>query len=76
MSSLLMFNTVYGLEIQSVMLVFSTLLLTVGPPLYLLSDLPHPSPPSQSKRLVYTDSVWLGGGGGGVLSSVVDHILQ
>jgi hypothetical protein len=41
-------------------------------PLYLLSDLHHPFPPSQSKRTVYTESVWLGGG---VLSCVVDHIL-
>jgi hypothetical protein len=40
-------------------------------PLYLLSDLP----PSQTKCTVYTDSVWLGGGGG-VLNCVVDHILQ
>jgi hypothetical protein len=31
-------------------------------PLYLLSDLP---PPSQSKRTVYTDSVWLWGVGVG-----------
>jgi hypothetical protein len=32
------------------------------------------SPPSQTKCTVYTDSVWLWGGG--VLSCVVDHILQ
>jgi hypothetical protein len=44
-------------------------------PFYLLSDHPHPSPPSQSKRTAYTDSVWLWGGGG-VLSCVVDHNLQ
>jgi hypothetical protein len=31
----------------------------------LLSDLPHPSPSSQSKRTVHTDGVWLWGGGGG-----------
>jgi hypothetical protein len=41
-------------------------------PLYLLSDLPHL--PSQSKSTVFTDSAWLRGGG--VLSCVVDHILQ
>jgi hypothetical protein len=42
--------------------------------LYLLSDLPLPLPPSQTKCTVYTDSVWHGGGG--VLNCVVDHILQ
>jgi hypothetical protein len=43
-------------------------------PSNLLSGSP---PPSQSQRTVYTDSVWLGGdGGGGVLSCVGDHILQ
>ncbi len=36
----------------------------------LLSDLPHPSPSSQSKRTVHTDSVWLGGGGGGLGTGV------
>jgi hypothetical protein len=55
-------------------LVFSTQLVNCFPqgrrnytsvllPLYLLSDLP---PPSQSKCTVFTDSVWLCGGGGGV----------
>jgi hypothetical protein len=34
-------------------------------PLYLLSDLPL-LPPSQTKCTVYTDSVWLWGGGWGV----------
>jgi hypothetical protein len=43
-------------------------------PLYLLSDL-HPS---QSICTVYTDNLWLWGWGwgGGVVSFVVDHILQ
>jgi hypothetical protein len=45
-------------------------------PFYLLSDLPHPSPPSQSKCTVYKDSVWLCGGGVVELSCVVDLILQ
>ncbi len=50
-------------------------LCTVAPPLYLLSDLLPPPPPSQCT--VYTDSVWLWGGGGGrVLKCTVDHILQ
>ncbi len=35
---------------------------------------PPPFSPSQSKHTFYTDSVWLWGGG--VLSCVVDHILQ
>jgi hypothetical protein len=34
-------------------------------PLYLLSDL-LPPPPAQTKCTVYTDNVWLRGGGGGV----------
>jgi hypothetical protein len=63
MSSLLVFNRVYRLEIQSVMLIFSTQLC-----------LPRPYPTSQSQKQLYTDSVWLGGGG--VLSCVGDHILH
>ncbi len=43
-------------------------------PFYLLSHLPQPSPPSQSK-LQYIKTV-CGYGGWGVLSCVVDHILQ
>jgi hypothetical protein len=42
-------------------------------PLYLLSDLPPP-PPSQTTCTVYTDSMWLRGGG--VLNCAVDRILQ
>jgi hypothetical protein len=60
MSSLLVFNRVYGHV--GIFDPSCELLL-----LYFLSDLPHP--PSQSKRTVYTDSVWLWGvgwGGGGV----------
>jgi hypothetical protein len=34
-------------------------------PLYLLSDLPHPSPTSQSKRTVYETVFGCGGGGWG-----------
>ncbi len=74
MSSLLEFNRIYRLEIQSVMttpLVNCCELL----PQYLLSDLPHPVPPSQSKRTVYNGQT-VCGCGGGVLSCVVDHILQ
>ncbi len=63
MSSLLMFNRVYRLEIQSVMLVFSTPPVNCCPSTYLLSDLPHPFPPSQSKRTVHCVAV---GGGEGV----------
>ncbi len=73
MLSLLVFNRVYRLEIQSVMLVFSTRLVYCCPSTFSLTYLP-----SQSKRTVYTDS---GSGCGGVgcgraLSCVVDHILQ
>jgi hypothetical protein len=50
------------------------LYLCTAAPLYLLSDLP---PPSQTKCTVFTDSVWLcGGGDGGVLNWAEDHILQ
>jgi hypothetical protein len=61
-------NRVYRLEIQSVMLVFSTPLVNCCPPTFsLTTPTPPPPPPipSQSKH-----SVW------GVLSCVVDHILQ
>jgi hypothetical protein len=56
MSSLLVFTKVYRLEVQS------------DPccellQLYLLSDLPHPSPPSQS---VWAVGWGVGGWGGGV----------
>ena len=43
-------------------------------PSNLLSGSPPPLPPSQSQSSVFTDSVWLGRGGG-VLSCVEDHIL-
>jgi hypothetical protein len=66
MSSLLVFNRFYRLEILSVMLAFSTLLcellhlnLPSGSP-------PPPLPPSQSQITVCTDSVWQGGGEWGV----------
>jgi hypothetical protein len=55
------------------MLIFSTPLRHCFPSTFSLTS----PPPSQSKRTVYTDSVWLWGcGGRGVLSCVVDHILQ
>jgi hypothetical protein len=70
MSSLLVFNRVYGERVSHVGIFDPSCELL---PLYLLSDLPPP--PSQSKRTVYTDSVCQLGGEG-VLSWVVDHILQ
>jgi hypothetical protein len=63
MSSLLVFNKDYRLEIQSVMLVLSTQLcelLSLYLSLWFTS--PRPLPPSQSKSTVYTD--WEGVGGG------------
>jgi hypothetical protein len=62
MSSLLVFNRVYRLEIQSVMLVISTQLCELLPPNLLSGS--TPPPPSQSEYTVCTDSVWLRGGGG------------
>jgi hypothetical protein len=44
-------------------------------PLYLLSDLPHPSP-LHKVNIRYKQTVTGCGGRGGVLSCVVDHILQ
>jgi hypothetical protein len=61
MSSLLAFNIVYRLEIQSVMLEFRSSLT------FSMIHLPHPSPPSQSISTVYTDSLWLGGDRGWIL---------
>ncbi len=59
--------------IKSVMLVFSIPLVNCWPSTF--SDLPHPSPFSRCQRTVYTDSA-VCGCGGGVLSCVVDHIMQ
>jgi hypothetical protein len=64
MSSLLEFNRVYRLEIQSLMLVFSTPLMKCCPSTFFLTS--PPLPPSQSIRTA------VGGGVGGVK----DHILQ
>ncbi len=50
MSSLLVFNTVYRLEIQSVMLVFSAPLVNYRPS-NLLSGSPTPSPPPFPVRI-------------------------
>jgi hypothetical protein len=62
MSSSLVFNRVYRLEIQSVM-VFSTPLVNCCP-LYILSDLPHPYPlPKVNVQYIQTVC---GCGGGGV----------
>jgi hypothetical protein len=74
MSSLPVFNRVYRLGIQSVILVFRLNFVSYC---YssLLSGLPPPLPPSQSQSAVYTDSMCLGEGGE-VLSCVGDHILQ
>jgi hypothetical protein len=73
------FIRVYRLEIQSVMLVFSTQLfeLQYCPPSNLLSGsealLPPPPPFPKSKYTVQTVCGWEGGG---MLSPVGDHILQ
>jgi hypothetical protein len=71
MSSLLVFNIVYRLEIKSVMLVFSTPHVNCCPSTFSLTS-PTPPPPSQSK---YIKTV-CGCGGGGVFSCVVDNILE
>ncbi len=45
-------------------------------PSILLSDLPPPPSEVNVQCTVYRQCVAVGGGGGGVLSCVVDHILQ
>jgi hypothetical protein len=72
MLSLLMFNKVYRLEIKSFMLVSSTDPSCELLPVYLLSDLPHPSP-LLKVNVQYYQTVC---GCRGVLSCVVDHILR
>ncbi len=63
MSSLLVFDKVYRLEIQSVMLVFSTPLVNCCLSTF-SSDLHHPSPlPKVNVQYVFTGSVWLVGEG-------------
>jgi hypothetical protein len=60
------------------MLVFSTALVN-SYPIYLLSDLLHPSSPLPKVNEQYTCTQTVcgcGGGGGVLLSCVVDHILQ
>ncbi len=60
-----MLKRVYRLEIQSVMLLFSTQLcdlLPLQPSLWFPSLVPTPFPVSKYSK-VYTDSVWLGWGG-------------
>ncbi len=52
-----------------------TILVYCCPSTFSLTSPPHPFP--KTKCTVYTDSVWLWGGGGvGVLNCAVDHILQ
>ncbi len=69
MSSLLVFNRVYRLEMQSVMLVFSTPLVNCCLSTFSLSSLTPPPLPKVNEQ--YIQAV-----GGGVLSCVVDHNLQ
>ncbi len=78
MSFLLVFNRAYRLEIQSVMLVFSTQLceLFIAPLTFSLVHLPQPNPPSQSKRTYSLYRQCVAGRGWRVLSCVGDHIVQ
>jgi hypothetical protein len=76
MSSLLVFNRVYRLEIQSVMLVFSTPLVYCCLSTFSLT-FPHPSPlPKVNIQYMQTMFGCGVGGEGWVLSCFVDHILQ
>ncbi len=68
MSSLLVFNRIY----RQVGIFSSCELL----PMYFPSDLPHPSPLPKVKVQYIQTVCRCGGGGVGVLSCVVDHILQ
>ncbi len=84
----IVFNRFHRLEIHSLMVSIFDPACELLPPwtkeLYLCTVAPlpslWPSPPSPllpklNVRTVYTDSVWLWGGGG-VLNCTVDHILQ
>ncbi len=76
MSSSLVFNRVYRLEIQSIMLVFSTPFVNCSPSTFSLAS-PTPPPLPKVTYSIFRQCVAVGGeGGGGVLSCVVDHILQ
>jgi hypothetical protein len=61
MSSLLLHIKVYRLEIQLVMLVFSTKLCELFP--LLTFSLVYLPPPFQKPKYIIKDSVWGGGGG-------------
>ncbi len=75
MSSLLVFNRVCRLEIQSIMLVFSTQLVNFCPSNLLSASPPQPLPPfPKSKYRIYRQRV--AGRGWGVMSCVGDYILQ
>jgi hypothetical protein len=76
MSSLLVFNSVYRQEIQPVMLVFSTHLVYCCPSTFSLTPPPPHSLPKKNVQYIQTLCGCGRGGGGGVLSCVVDHILQ
>ncbi len=77
MSSLLVFNRVSGDKVSHVG-IFDPALRSIASLTFSLVHFTQPSPPPFPKSkysTVYTDSVWLGGGGV-VLSFVGDHILQ
>jgi hypothetical protein len=66
MSSLLVFKRVYRLEIQSVMLVFSTPLVNCCPSTFSLTS-PSPPPfPKVNVQFIQTVIGWVGGGVRGV----------
>ncbi len=69
----LVYNRVYGLEIHSVMLVFSTSLVYCCPSTFSLTSPPLPLP---TVNVQHIQTLCGCGGGVGVLSCVVDHILQ
>jgi hypothetical protein len=74
MLSLVVFNRVYRLDIQSVMLVFSTPLVNCCPSTFsLTSPILTPLPKVNVQCIQTVCGV---GGGGEVLSCVVEHILQ
>jgi hypothetical protein len=75
MSTLLVYNRVYRMEIESVMLVFSILLVNCCSSTFSLTS-PTPLPlPKVIFKVQYIQTE-CGCGGWGVLSCVVDHILQ
>ncbi len=85
----ILFNRFYRLEIHSLSGLYfrpslwtvapmdeGTILVYCCPSTFSLTSFHPTPPPSQTKCTLFTNSMWLWGGGGGVLNCTVDNILQ